>query len=247
MGWGYPYLGGDLVDDAVRLVAWINHLAVDKGHPASTVDSYVTGAKQILGQHLVFSDALGRAGEPRHVWVQSAVRSVAETVRGRVPYTAEWILEGRSSWPVPVYVAVVSIFMATLRSGELISDYSGQIGPHLLWWENLEFVVRDARHGRRVMGPEEIRLVCADSVQFKPVTRKHQARGKVRAIPPVTRLFYPADGHPDVNLFDLSLKVDMCAVTLLQSWFIALVSVGEFANSLPTSHAGRGRSLGRQL
>ena len=36
----------------------------------------------------------------------------------------------------------------------------------------------------------------------------------------------PADGHPDVNLFDLSLKVDLCAVTLLQSWFIALEKLG---------------------
>jgi hypothetical protein len=37
-------------------------------------------------------------------------------------------------------------------------------------------------------------------------------------------------GHPDVNLYDLSIKVELCAVTLLQAWFIALVSLGE----LPT-------------
>jgi hypothetical protein len=40
----------------------------------------------------------------------------------------------------------------------------------------------------------------------------------------------PVSGQPDVNLYDLSIKVELCAVTLLQSCFIALVSLGE----LPT-------------
>jgi hypothetical protein len=37
-------------------------MAVDKGHPASTVDSYVTGAKQQLLEQFVISEALSRAG-----------------------------------------------------------------------------------------------------------------------------------------------------------------------------------------
>jgi hypothetical protein len=42
-----------------------------------------------------------------------------------------------------------------------------------------------------------------------------------------TRLFYPESGHPFVNLFDFSIEVGLCVVTLLQSWFIALVAIGE--------------------
>jgi uncharacterized iron-regulated membrane protein len=84
-------------------------------HPASTVDSYVTGAKQQLLEQFVISEALGRAGGPRRMLVVNAVRSVAVSTAKRAPYLAEWIREGRSSWPVPVYVAVVTMFMAALR------------------------------------------------------------------------------------------------------------------------------------
>jgi hypothetical protein len=115
MGLKYPYLGGDLRKDLVLILGWIDHMAVDKGHPASTVDSYVTGAKQQLLEQFVISEALGRAGGPRRMLVVNAVRSVAVSTAKRAPYLAEWIREGRSSWPVPVYVAVVTMFMAALR------------------------------------------------------------------------------------------------------------------------------------
>jgi hypothetical protein len=225
-----PVSRGSLHDDIIRLLGWIDHLEVDKGHPASTVDSYLTGVKQQLGERAVISEALGKAREPRHPMVANALRSVAERAATRVPYSAEWIREGRSDWTVPVYVAVVTIFMASLRAGELISDHNGKKVKHLLLWENLTFLKADELHGNRAMGREEIGLVCADLVQIKFVSRKFQNRGKVRVIPPLIRLFYPVSGHPDVNLYDLSVKVELCAVTLLQSWFIALVSLGE----LPT-------------
>jgi hypothetical protein len=100
MGWKHPYLGGDLREDLVRVLGWIDHMmAIDKGHPASTVDSYVTGAKQQLLVQFVISEALGRAREPRHMLVANAVRSVAVSAAKRATYQAEWICEGRSSWP----------------------------------------------------------------------------------------------------------------------------------------------------
>jgi hypothetical protein len=230
MGWCYPYLGVSVYDDATRIMGWIDHLEVDKGHPASTVDTYLTGIKQQLGERGVISEALGKVREPRHSLVVCALRSVAESAATRIDFPAAWIREGRSDWAIPVYVAVVVIFMASLRAGELIGDYAGKKGRHILLWENLTFLKSDEVHGNRAMSREEIGRVCADLVQIKFVSRKFQSRGKVRVIPPLVRAFYPASGLPDVNLFDFSLSVDLCAVTLLQSWFIALGSLGE----LPT-------------
>jgi hypothetical protein len=94
-------------------------------------------------------------------------------------------------------------------------------------WENLKFLKKDDSHGNRAMGREEVGLVCADLMQITFDSRKYQFIGKVRVIPPVTRLFYPESGHPFVNLFDFSIEVGLCAVTLLQSWFISLVAIGE--------------------
>lgn len=64
MGWRLPHLGGNLHDNIIRLPGWIDHLKVVKGHPASTVDSYVTGVKQQLGESSVISEALGKARAP---------------------------------------------------------------------------------------------------------------------------------------------------------------------------------------
>ena len=122
MGWHDPYLGVGLYPDIARIMGWIDHLEIDKGHPASTVDTYLSGVKQQLGERGVISEALGRVREPRHPLVVGAMRSVAESAATRVDVPAEWILEGRSDWPIPVYVAVVTIFMASLRSGELIAN-----------------------------------------------------------------------------------------------------------------------------
>jgi hypothetical protein len=69
-GWDFPFLGGDLLDDLVRLIGWIDHMAVDDGMSASTVDTYISGAKAISLEQLVISDALGRRGEALHVWIQ---------------------------------------------------------------------------------------------------------------------------------------------------------------------------------
>jgi hypothetical protein len=101
--------------------------------------------------------------------VVNAVRSVAVSTAKRAPYLAEWIREGRSSWPVPVYVAVVTMFMVALRQGELIANYSGKKGKHILTWENLKFLKKDDGHGNRVMGREEVGLVCADYISFSEV------------------------------------------------------------------------------
>ena len=244
MGWHDPYLGVGLYPDIARIMGWIDHLEIDKGHPASTVDTYLSGVKQQLGERGVISEALGRVREPRHPLVVGAMRSVAESAATRVDVPAEWIREGRSDWPIPVYVAVVTIFMASLRSGELIANYAGRKGRHLLLWENLTFLKADELHGNWAMGREEMGRVCADLVQIKFVSRKFQARGRVRVVPPLVRAFYPASGLPDVNLFDFSLSVDLCAVTLLQSWFIALVSLGELPTlSQPVMQGVEGRMV----
>lgn len=171
MGWEFPYLGGACGEDLARILGWIDHLAVDKGHPASTVDSYVTGAKKQLLEQFVISEVLGRTLEPRYMLVVNAVRSVSESAARRVPYRAEWILEGHSDWPIPVDVAVVTMFMAALRQGELIADYAGMKGKHILKWENLKFLKKDERDGNREMDREEVGLVCADLVQFTFETR----------------------------------------------------------------------------
>jgi hypothetical protein len=80
MRWEFPYLGNDLLDDLLRIVGWIHYMAVDEGKAASTVDSYVTGAKAQLLLELVISDALGRKGDARHVCVQHAMASVTASV-----------------------------------------------------------------------------------------------------------------------------------------------------------------------
>jgi hypothetical protein len=61
-------------------------------------------------------------------------------------------------------------------------------------WENLKFLKKDDSHGNRAMGREEISLVCADLVQITFDSLKYQFIGKVRVIPPITRLFYPESG-----------------------------------------------------
>jgi hypothetical protein len=49
MGWESPFLGGgDALDDVLRIVEWIDHLAIDDGLTYSTVDAYITGAKTYL-------------------------------------------------------------------------------------------------------------------------------------------------------------------------------------------------------
>lgn len=111
-------------------------------------------------------------------------------------------------------------------------------------WENLIFLKTDELHVNQAMGRDEIRLVCADLVQIKFVSRKFQARGKVRVIPPFIRVFYPMSGHPDVNLCDLSIKVVVHGHTAT-----GLVHRADESravdNSRPTRHAGSRRGAGR--
>jgi hypothetical protein len=222
MGWDFPFLEGDLLDDLVRLIGWIDHMAVDDGMSASTVDTYISGAKAILLEQLVISDALGRRGEARHYWIQQALQTVAERVKTRTPFRSEWILEGRRFWPVPVYVAVVIIYMAALRGGEWLGNYSGGRGEHLLCWKNCESLVFHGM-GVRPLTRGELPAVCADVLQITFDSRKWQSRGQVWPIPPIIRLFAkPADGNPAIDLNNMGEDVGLCAVTLLQSWFLTL-------------------------
>ena len=223
MGWEFPFLGGQVVDDVLRIVGWINHMAIDEALTYSTVDAYITGAKtQLMQLNLTVSGALGKKGDPRHVWVRNAVQSVAKRPATRIGYSRDWILEGRRYWKEPVYVAVVLIYMASLRSGELLANYSGGIGEHLLRWENLQFLTIDL-FGEQILSRTELRYVCADAIQITFDSRKWQELGRARPIPPITRLFpKPSDGSPSINLSDFGIDVGMCAVTLLQSWFIWL-------------------------
>jgi hypothetical protein len=44
------------VDDAIIVVGWIDHMAVDEGKTYSTVDAYITGAKtQQMKTELIIS------------------------------------------------------------------------------------------------------------------------------------------------------------------------------------------------
>jgi hypothetical protein len=247
MGWEYPYLGGRVEDDSMRIVGWVDHMAVDEGKPVSTVDSYITGAKTELLLDLVLSDALGKRGDARHVWIRNAVASVAKSILSRVAYRSEWILEGRRFWTVPVYVAVVLIYMAALRSGELLANYSGGRGEHLLCWENLEFQVS---HGIEVrpLSRGELARVCADTLQITFDSRKWQDSGRVRPIPPITRLFpKPQSGSPAVDLSDCREKVELCAVTLLQSWFLLLRVHGPVNEKQTVMQCGDGKLLGSRV
>lgn len=247
MGWEEPYLGGALDDDLLRLIGWIDHMAIDQGKPASTVGSYVTGAKQQLLMQLVISEALGRAGEPRHAWVRHAVASVAASDATRVIFPPEWIMEGRSYWPVPVYVAVVFTYMAALRSGELLANYSGGRGEHLLFWENLQFVRVNPDGSRRTLARGELSLAGADALQLQFDSRKMQERGQVRALPPITRLFEPPDNNPRVDLTDMGVEVGLCAVTLLQAWFLWLSDGGPVCEKQPVMQNRNGELLGSRL
>jgi len=247
MGWGFPFLGGDLMDDLIRLIGWIDHMAVDNGMSASTVDTYISGAKAILLEQLVISDALGRRGEARHVWIQQALRSVAASDRTRTPFRSEWILEGRRFWPVPVYVAVVVIYMAALRGGEWIGNYSGGRGEHLLCWQNCEFLMINGM-GVRPLTRSELSTVYADALQITFHSRKWQNRGQVRPIPPIIRLFAkPPNGNPAIDLNDMGVDVGLCAVTLLQSWFLMLRVQGAVDEQQPVMMCADGKLLGSRV
>jgi hypothetical protein len=214
------------VDDAIRVVGWIDYMAVDEGKIYSTVDAYITGAKTHLGRELIISEALGERGAPRHTWIRSALRSGGKKPATRIAYPADWILEGRRYWEVPVYIAVVVIYMAALRSGELLANHSGGISEHLLHWENLQFVKIDL-FGEQILSRAELFHVGADAIQITFDSRKWQEPGRARPIPPITRQFpKPTNGSPDIDLSDIRIDVGLCAVTLLQSWFIWLSDVG---------------------
>jgi hypothetical protein len=66
MQWEAPYLRASVGDDLLRVVSWINHLAVDKGLAGSTINSYLTGTKQLLSLHLIVSEALSLEKDARH-------------------------------------------------------------------------------------------------------------------------------------------------------------------------------------
>ena len=249
MQWEWPYLGQGrpVENDSMRIVGWVDHMAVDEGKPASTVDSYITGAKAELLLELVISPALGIRGDARHVWIQRAVASVAKSIKSRVAFRSEWIREGRRFWTVPVYVAVVLIYMAALRSGELLGNYSGGKGEHLLCWENVEFQVADGG-GVRSLSTDELTWISADIVQLSFDSRKWQDSGRVRPVPPITRLFAkPQNGNPLVDLYDLGEDVGLCAVTLLQSWFLMLMARGPVLAKQPVMRCDDGKLLGSRV
>jgi hypothetical protein len=244
---GFPFLGGDLVDDLVRLLGWIDHMAVDDGMSASTVDTYISGAKAILLEQLVISDALGRRGEARHVWIQQALKTVATSVKTRTPFRSEWILEGRRFWPVPVYVAVVVIYMAARRGGEWLGNYSGAKGEHLLCWKNCEFLVFHGM-GVRPLTRGELPTVFADAFQITFDSRKWQSRGQVRPIPPIIRLFAkPPNGNPAIDLNNMGEDIGLCAVTLLQSWFLMLRVPRAVDEQQPVMICADGNLLGSRV
>jgi hypothetical protein len=89
----------------------------------------------------------------------------------------------------------------------------------LLCWKNCEFLVFHGR-GVRPLTRGELPAVCADVLQITFDSRKWQSRGQVRPIP---LLFAkPTDGNPAIVLNNMGEDVGLCAVTLLQSWFLML-------------------------
>jgi hypothetical protein len=232
MGWQEPYLGGTLENDLLRVISWINHLVVDVGVCRSTVSTYLTGVKQQLFMRLVESEALGEDGK-RHRIVRSAVNSVRCSDRNRVPYRAEWIREGRRVWPFHVFIAIGSIFLLALRQGEFIGNYGGAPTKHLLFWTNIRFLKKFGVEDFIEMMDAEVLTLCADGVTVNFNSRKFQSRGIVREIPMPTRLSYPADGNPRIDVSDPDQEIDLCAVTLLQTWFIQCALVGIPLQDIP--------------
>jgi hypothetical protein len=221
MRWVEPYLGESVESDVYRVVQWVDHLAIDKGLVRATVSSYLTGVKQLLALHLVSSAALGPKEGARHVCVSLALLTVSPSEHSRVAYKPEWIMEGRQVWPCHVFVAVASIFLLALRQGEFISNYGGAATEHLLKWSNIRFLKWCGENGGGYleMSAEEVRLRCADGLTVEFTSRKYQSRGVVREAPMRIRLSY-GDGNPQIALWDHTVEVDLCVVTLLQFWFI---------------------------
>jgi hypothetical protein len=84
MRWEAPYLGVSVGDDLLRVVSWINHLAVDKGLAGSTINSYLTGTKQLLSLHLIVSEALGLEKGARHEVINLTLHSIPATLNSRM-------------------------------------------------------------------------------------------------------------------------------------------------------------------
>ena len=248
MQWMEPYLGISLDDDLFRVVSWVNHLAVDRGLVRATVSSYITGAKHLLALHLVESAAMGPRKGARHEVVNLAVLTVPLSEHTRVAYRPEWILEGRALWPCHVFVAVGAMYTLALRQGEFIANYGGAPTEHLLMWSNIRFlrVRSEPGGGFEEMGHEELQRQCADGVIVKFTSRKYQSRGVVRDVPMRMRLS-SNDGDPRVALWDLTVSVELCAVTLLQFWFINCgIKIGE-ESSRPVMQLPDGSLLGSRV
>jgi hypothetical protein len=245
MRWLEPYLGLTVDVDLARVMSWINHLTVDKGLVRSTVSTYVTGAKQLLSLHLVQSAALGPEKGARHEVINLAVLTVPASDHTRVAYRPEWILEGRLLWPSHVFVAVASMYTLALRQGEFIGNYGGAPTEHLLKWSNIRFLKARAEPegGFSEMGYEELHRQCADGVVVKFTSRKYQSRGVVRDVPLRVRLSSNI-GNPNIVLWDPTVDIELCAVTLLQFWLINCgMKVGE-ESSRPVMQLPDGSLLG---
>jgi len=243
MQWVGPYLGTSIDDDLMRVVSWINHLAVDKGLVRSTVSTYITGAKQQLSLHLVHSAALGPEKGARHEVINLAVLTVPVSDHSRVAYRPEWILEGRLLWPCHMFVAVASMYTLALRQGEFIGNYGGAPTEHLLKWSNIRFLRARTEGGFSEMGFEELHRQCADGVVVKFTSRKYQSRGAVRDVPLRIRLSSNT-GNPNIALWDPAAEVELCAVTLLQFWLINCGMKAGEESSRPVMQLSDGSLLG---
>jgi hypothetical protein len=83
MGWTHPFIGNQhpawvdtLCKDISRIILWIEVMDVDQGLDQDTISGYITGAKMLMAQHLVTSEAWGLKGGARHSTIKDAIRSV---------------------------------------------------------------------------------------------------------------------------------------------------------------------------
>jgi hypothetical protein len=77
---------------------------------------------------------------------------------------------------------------ADLHGGSaLLGNYSGGRGEHLLLWTHLEFQKFEGMEVR-ALSRDELTDQCADAMQITFDSRKWQGTGRVRAVPPITRL-----------------------------------------------------------
>ena len=106
----------------------------------------------------------------------------------------EWIRSGFELWSREVFVAIFIFHGWVGRKCEFLSSATSN---HQITWGEVDFIFVNSAKQEVVMPLAGIITTPCDIVQIRPRSRKHQAKGEVREIPPqvnFTKLANPADG-----------------------------------------------------